>query len=478
MNYEIRVETNRSRVLQVIPRDILRRIHKLTSYKIEDAVTGEPRTVFLFDRRQSFPTGLLHRVNTVLKKTGHTVSVIDQREKYKLDTQKALQAIKSMPVTLRDYQAESVARGLQYPYGLFWHPTASGKTLQLSTLMKAYDLTTLVLTHRKELMYQLADEISKFTDREVGMIGDGNWTLKKFTVGIVNSFNDFGDDRKKRIVEKYLSKVRYLIIDECHHQASDTWVNVSKSCVNTVARHGFSGTVFRADGKDILILAHTGDVISKYTTQYMIDNGWLSKPIIYMPDVYMTRAVAQTSNWNKVESEYIMKNQDRNRIGCRFISERYEKGHQILVLVRLVKHGNIVKDMLVNEFGVENRDVRYMWGGADTFQRKAALRDFRAGKFQILIGSSIYNEGVDLPKIQSAVNFAGGNSDIATIQRLGRAIRKTRPEGAADVDTSEEQTIDYMDFYDQGHNFVLRHSQGRLRLYKDEGHTIDRMRDA
>jgi len=104
---------------------------------------------------------------------------------------------------------------------------------------------------------------------------------------------------------------------------------------------------------------------------------------------------------------------------------------------------------------------------SNNFVQKA-LKDFRAGEFSVLIGTSIYDEGIDIPAIGAGVNFAAGDSEIKTIQRLGRVIRRSKLPGDIDVDTSVSEDVYYMDFFDKSHKFVRKHSANRLEVYKGE----------
>lgn len=304
------------------------------------------------------------------------------------------------------------------------------------------------------------------TGREIGIIGDGHWQPRRWTVGIVNSFMTNDDLDRKSEVQQYLASVEHLIADEVHHLGASSWWKIAHACSNTRARHGFSGTCFRTDNADLHLLANTGDVISRYTTSQMIEWGWLSRPHIYMPEV--GGPVCHSTDWRVVEKEALANNDARNSTGCQFIYDRYNRGDQILAMVRLVPHGHAIKDMLTHAFGISQRDIRYMSGSNCTPAREKALADFRYGRFPILIGTSIYNEGIDLPMVGAGVNFAGGLGDIATVQRLGRVIRKKPDPALGDVNPEIEQVIKYLDFDDRGHKYTKKHARQRKKVYEDE----------
>ena len=198
----------------------------------------------------------------------------------------------------------------------------------------------------------------------------------------------------------------------------------------------------------------------------MIEEGWLSRPIIYRDRI--DGKIPSQTVWSDVEDILIVNNEKRNRAGCQFVYDMAGDGEQVLVMVKRVPHGRILKEMLISEFGVESRDIRYMTGSEGTETRKRALLDYKYGTFPILIGTSIYDEGIDLPTIGAATNMGGGKSDIKTTQKLGRVIRKAVPDGEMDVDPSVEQSVKYYDPHDTGHRFVKKHSNIRQEIYEGE----------
>ena len=467
--FNIHVNADIGYVEQPLPSKVVAQINKVTSYELPGAwVSGRgPTRAYLFNRgNQKFPSGLLKRVRKAIKNSGFKTKTIDHRKEIIISDKKVLSIFDNLEHSPRLYQADGIIEGVRYPYGLFWWATASGKTFLFSMLLLCYDKPALILTHRKELLYQIKRSIEDLTGRDVGIIGDGHWAPKRWTVGIVNSFMQ--RDNLINNVKDYLSKIEYLVIDECHHLGASSWWKIAKQCKNTCARHGFSGTCFRTDNADLLLLAHTGDVISHYTTSYMIEEGWLSRPLIYSDKITYGKGVHTHSTWNQVENELIAHNPERNKKGCKFIYDNYSNGKQILVMVKRIEHGHIIKNMLISDFGVETRDIRYMSGSESTEVREKALMDYKYGTFPILIGTSIYDEGVDLPTIGAAANLSGGDSNIKTVQRLGRAIRKIVPEGELDVDPTIEQTIEYYDPIDNGHRFLKKHSKNRQKVYADE----------
>jgi len=418
----------------------------------------------LLTKKGFFPTGIADILLDQLKRIGLNYKLIDKRTTYEYDfnEEKLLSKLDNLNMLMRSYQIDGLLTGLQNNRMLFQWPTASGKSVLFALLIYFYNLRTLIIVNRKELMTQLAREISDKTGLEVGVIGDGKWNPKRVTVAIVDSLVSRLKDPK---VKQFLEHIRYFIADESHHLAATEWKKVAYACNNAVIKHGFSGTCFRTDSKDILLVATTGSIKHKITTSELIKQGWLSRPEITMCYV---DGFCGSKNWVEIERELIVTNRIRNYLACGFIKYHYEQNRQILVIVNKIKHGKIIYESLCKEFNISSKEIKYVTGTHQTFFREKVLRDFRNRKLPILIGTSIYEEGVDLPSADVGVNLAGGDSEIKTIQRLGRILRKTKGEYDIDIDEDKPQTVYYLDFIDRGHEFTYHHSRHRQEVYEAE----------
>jgi len=75
--------------------------------------------------------------------------------------------------------------------------------------------------------------------------------------------------------------------------------------------------------------------------------------------------------------------------------------------------------------------AKHFVGKKDGYTRKmqeATIADFREGKFDILVSSSIAEEGLDIPAVDAVVFYEPIPSEIRSIQRRGRAARFKKGE--------------------------------------------------
>ncbi|HCW32662.1 MAG: excinuclease ABC subunit B, excinuclease ABC subunit B [Candidatus Peregrinibacteria bacterium GW2011_GWF2_39_17] len=106
------------------------------------------------------------------------------------------------------------------------------------------------------------------------------------------------------------------------------------------------------------------------------------------------------------------------------IHGRIEQKERILVTTLTKRSSEDLTDFLVDK-GIK---VRYLHSDIETLERIEILRDFRLGKFDVLVGINLLREGLDLPEV-SLIGILDADkegflrSETALIQTIGRAAR-------------------------------------------------------
>lgn len=415
-----------------------------------------------------FPSGLINRVFGCLDELGYRPVLKDFTDPPIIDIDKMMKKFNDFSLSPRDYQIDGIISGVENNRGLYNWSTGAGKTVLFTSLLLMYDEPSLILVNRKELLKQISSEISKITKRKVGIIGDGVWEPNKWTVAIVNSISKGLNSQSQGVkyrTENFLSKIRFVLGDEVHHLGSSSWTDIMKNIKNAPIRFGFSGTCFHPDSQDVLLAAHTGEIISSVTSDYLISNGWLATPHIYMPDVKAPKNIGNVMGWHDIKNKLIYGNKNIDESGIKFVMSMYNKGLSCIYFSgHDVKYGKRIHDALLDS-GVSPRDIAFMSGSENDYKRDVTLNKFKKKEIQILGGTTIYDEGVDVPHTGSGANFGQGYSEISTVQRIGRVLRKTKPEGNLDIDPNDKQRKYYWDPYNMSNGTTEKHSDFRKSIY-------------
>ena len=82
----------------------------------------------------------------------------------------------------------------------------------------------------------------------------------------------------------------------------------------------------------------------------------------------------------------------------------------------------------------------------------------RNHEIEIIIGTALADEGLDIPSLDSVILAGAGKSKSRALQRIGRTMR---PHG------DKEKAI-VIDFYDRGLKYLAKHSRARIKIYQSE----------
>lgn len=312
------------------------------------------------------------------------------------------------------------------------------------------------------LCQQLKQEMEKFLGVEVGLVGDGIEDYKDITVISVQSADD-----------NYIKNAQMCLWDECHHLPASSLVSIANKCKNAYYRIGVSATPWRDAGDDLLIEA----VLNKkkdavINASMLIEMGYLVKPEIYFVPI---KQVFKGKNYQDIYNKAIVENLDRNKIITKIAYNMYIRNKHILMLYKNIKHGEKLLDMVskrigekVKPFTIKNpktnkdvtvrvRNVELLSGNDDTVKRLAVFEAVKAGFCRCLIASTIADEGLDLPILDTLILAGGGKSSTRAFQRIGRVIRLHEGKTKGIV-------FDFTDYTPM----LRRHSRNRQKYYEQE----------
>ncbi len=442
---------------------------------------------------RTFPTGLLYRVLKVLdnKKIKYDVHYsYDQNPKRQFDWY-----VDDGIVPDPD-QIEAIEAAFKGKRGVLKAPTGFGKTAILAKRLTAkFGVPTLFVANKKSLLDDAAEE---FLDgivnlNQVGEIKDGQFDTFKIKsntqtedipditspvlVGTIQSLHArLMDDRTRYKLKYWLNNIcKFIMVDECQAVGTMMWDEVLNECFAPI-RIMLSATPKRTDGAKLKINAQSGPPLFSTTAEEQIDKGRLCELDIEYR-VYDHKLYNEKDEGIQYQDGYrawIVENEERNReMIIKPTLEMLDEGRFPLVLIGFIDHGFILKEMFINA-GIPEKDIRFVYGNSPDEARKNAIKEFRKGKFRILIGSTIFDAGVNIPIISGVVLAGAGNSEITHIQRIGRGARN------ADYEKSIGYLPEFMrvnhgqkitkviDVFDANVKFFTNQSWNRYKITKDE----------
>lgn len=422
---------------------------------------GGPKTTSLFQHNNDrFPSGLLRMVEKAAAEEGYKVDLVDTR------TAPCLADPDADLEWLRDYQRAAVDAIVKKKRGILWLPTGAGKTEIIVGITRALPCFWLALVHRS----QLADDIARrFEKRSPGLVAgrvlegdadipdDANLVAATFQT-IVSWLKKPIDDPMHELAKHLLYKAQGVLIDETHTLPADTFYGVAMKTPNAYFRVGLSGTpLARGDKKSMLALAALGPVVYRVKTELLIERGVLARPTVRLATV---SGESKRPTWQGVYTECVVKGKARNATLVALAKRATKPG---FLFVQQVEHGKDLAKRLTNA-GIP---AEFVWGSHSLAYRKSLMRRLVQGHFEILVCSSVFQEGIDVPELRSVIIGAGGKSVIATLQRLGRGMRIELGKDGKPVAGSDQ--FEVWDIKDTGNKWLERHARARLNAYSAEG---------
>jgi superfamily II DNA or RNA helicase len=404
-----------------------------------------------YPRYKAFPAGLLTYVSDKLK-----------REKVEFEKTRIapfqpdiVPEGYNLKVELRDYQDRAVQSFLKQKRGIIKLPPRSGKTIIAIAAAQSLNAPTLFMVDGKDLFHQTISEWINKTGYDPGMIGDGKWVPKKFTIGMIDTFTSKAK-RDPQLLQDYLLTIRNLIVDEVH-TVTPKYLNVGHHAKNADYRMGLSATPFMKDkGNKLMTLALTGPLMDSITMSELIE-----KDVIVRPKVFFIATNFDNGgfSWDEIYEAGIVNNIQRNLMVAIAAKKMVKAGEPVLILIEKLRHGeNLLK--LFEEAGLK---ARFVSGKHKRQERDLAKLHIQDGTLDVLITTRIFDMGIDLPAVACVIIASGYKSATKFYQQGTRGITKYQSKPYSIV----------VDFADYGHAMLAGHTEKRIEVCrKEEGFEV------
>ncbi|ASJ15513.1 DEAD/DEAH box helicase [Thermococcus radiotolerans] len=406
------------------------KIYELLSYKKDFGKWEKPES--LYDPyERTFPVGVLPRVKKFLNCKGYRVRIKDERQVSGVK----LNSTWNENYVMRRYQARAIKKALKEKMGVLSLPVGSGKTVVGLRIIHELDLSALIVVHTKELLYQWADKVREVLGVEPGIVGDNKWEERGVTVAMIQTLLSRG-------AEKLQNEYAIVMFDECHRTSAAEKFYLLGLSLPQVYRFGLSATPWRrVRGEEIKIEAVVGPTIFEVKAEDLIKERFLAKPRFEII-TYESTMPSFSERYKELYEDMIMNNDERNRAIVKKAVELARKGHRILIDVKRIEHGRILKEML------EAEGIKAEFLSSQSPNRWEILEAFKEGEIPVLV-STLLKEGVDIPEISAIILAGGGKSDIMTIQTIGRALRPKKGMKAVIVDVQDDDPLLFTHFIER-----------------------------
>lgn len=417
----------------------------------------------LFNKRTyQFPTGLLPKIEKILKECEINYISIDERKVTQPTLSLELQESKQM----REYQKQTIQKAVDAKRGIIEMATGSGKTMVAAGIIAQLQRPTIFFVHTRELLFQTKEFFESWFGISIGQLGDGLINLMPITVATIQTtiralggeyhrFDEEDEDdptdisHQKDAIISMVETYPVVFFDECHHLPSDTCYAVAMQTEQAEYRYGLSATPYRTDHHDLLIEAALGKKIVRINASILIDEGYLVPPSITFLPVVSNGPKRPLHDYATIYHTEIIENNTRNKLIANKSRQLAKEGLTVLILVQQVRHGKLLQQLLP--------EAEFLHGTDSSTRRNRVWKEFREQKKKIVIATTLADEGLDVPSLGALVLAGGGKSETRALQRVGRVLRRSEHKEEAVI-------IDFMD----SAPYLKEHSKNRWKIYQTE----------
>ena len=296
---------------------------------------------------------------------------------------------------------------------LLYHATGVGKTITAATDAKAVGGRTLFLVNALKLASQAKDTFAKVWPEAT--LGEYTGSQKDVSQTVIFATVQ---SISKDLEQFSPTDFDYLIVDECHHAAANTYQKIF-TYFHPKFILGLTATPERSDGEDMLELFQ--NVAHKMDLKTAVERGVLVpiRCIRIKTNIDLTDVRINGIKYNSQDLESKLFIPERNQL----IVDTYLKyvnGKKTVIFCASVDHAAEIAKLL-RDNGVKAEAV----SGRDRVEiRDKILKDYETGSTNVLCACDLLNEGWDSPHTTVLFMARPTMSKTIYMQQLGRGTRR------------------------------------------------------
>lgn len=376
---------------------------------------------------------------------------------------------------LKEAQTLAVEELLQYDNGILNAATAFGKTVVCCDVIAKKQVSTLILLQSSALMEQWQDALERFLhiDEEPPEYETptGRKKKRKSVIRKLQAVHDsttgmidlamVGSVCKNGEYHKRLKEYGLILVDECHHAASDTIVNILQE-VNAKYVYGVTATPFRGDGLEKINYMLLGPIRYKYTSKDRAKE----QGIEHLVYPRFTRTVVPRFSQDKMHPneayEIIRNNEERDEFIIRDVKRCVDAGRTPVILSKFIDHSQRLYQRLM-----DYADKVFLLSGRNSKkEHKEMIKQMNQVKPEesmILVATGkLIGEGFDYPRLDTLIMATPVAWKGVVEQYAGRLNR----------DYDGKKNVMIYDYVDCHIAMFDRMYHKRLKAYKQIGYDI------
>ena len=307
-----------------------------------------------------------------------------------------------------------------YDKGLVVAATGIGKTYLSAFDSENYD-KVLFVAHREEIIKQAAKSFKNvYPDKKIGFFYNiYKETNADFIFALVQTLGKENYLNNNYFTEDHFD---YIIVDEFHHAVANNYKRIIEYFKPKFLL-GLTATPERLDNKDVFALCDYNNVY-EIRLKEAIAKGWLV-PFryygIYDDTIDYSTVNMRNGRYDEKDLEEKLMIHHRAELIYRHYTKYPSKSAMGFCSSR--NHAEYMAQYF-NDQGIPSVAVYSGEQGEYTSQRDEAIEKLQNGEVKVLFSVDMFNEGLDVPSIDTVLFLRPTQSPTIFLQQLGRGLRK------------------------------------------------------
>ena len=379
-------------------------------------------------------------------------------------------------ITPRDYQLEAVHHALLNYRALLLSPTASGKSLIIYILIRAFleenpGKRVLLIVPTTSLVAQMSTDFKDYStldteqwnnDAECYLIYGGKEKMNINARVVISTWQSIYKMRPE-----WFEPYGMVIGDEAHNFKAKSLTSILDKLRDAKYRIGTTGTLDGTQTHKLVLEGMFGPVYKVTTTKALMDSDTLAQLSIDVLLLKYEEAYCQAAKCfdYQAEIDFIVGHTPRNK----FIRNLAiaQTGNTLILYNYVEKHGKPLYDLIdakLNELPRRTRKLFFVSGGVDTDAREE-IRALTEKENDAIIVASLgtFSTGINIRNLHVLIFASPSKSQIRVLQSIGRGLRKSDNGKATKVfDIADDL------HWKKNRNYTLDHAAARVKLYGSE----------
>ena len=241
-----------------------------------------------------------------------------------------------------------------------------------------------------------------------------------------------------------------VVVDEFHHAAAPSYSALLEH-VEPLELLGLTATPERTDGLDVLTY-FGGRIAAELRVWDAIDQQYLVPFAYYGVHDGLDLTQVPWRRGQGYDVDALTNVYTANDIWVGQLVNQLRARVTDIVAIRAIGFCVSVEHarFMARQFEKRGIAARAVWGDSTTDDRRSALRDLADGNVAVLFTVDLFNEGVDVPNVDTLLLLRPTESATLFLQQLGRGLRRA-------VGKSECTVLDFVGIHRREFRFDLRY---------------------